>query len=328
MESRGARPAPRRFARCWEGHEFRRYNWPSWGGLRSFPQQRWNGERFDGKRLLLWPEQGIGDQLQFARFIPRVKALGGTVVLGCSSGLVSLFKANCPDADEVVVIGESFSQVDLQLPLMSVPHVLRLRDRLDASVVPYFQAHGKAATELHRALPDVTLAQGRALRVGIAWAGQPKHLNDRNRSLMLETLRPLLTCGLEWFSLRRDAAKSSLRVQCAFQRNVNACHHAAWSAVADFNDTAHAVSRLDVVISVVRPSRIWGRDGRAGMAAYSFVPDWRWQVTRDDSPWYPSARLFRQPNPGDWSTVVAQVANVLAEVGRVSTHSLSTTRAA
>ncbi|MBC8089328.1 MAG: tetratricopeptide repeat protein, partial [Phycisphaerae bacterium] len=86
------------FARGWEGHEFRTVQLAKLGGLRSFPQQRWNGERFDGKRLLLWPEQGMGDQLQFARFIPRVKALGGTVVLGCNSGLVSLFKANFPDA--------------------------------------------------------------------------------------------------------------------------------------------------------------------------------------------------------------------------------------
>lgn len=320
------------FARGWEGHEFRTVQLAKLGGLRTFPEQRWNGERFDGKRLLLWPEQGMGDQLQFARFIPRVKALGGTVVLGCNSGLVSLFKANCPDADEVVVVGEPFEPVDLQLPLMSVPHVLRLRDALESSRVPYMHPHSDATVELQSALPALTAGAARALRVGIAWAGQPKHLNDHNRSLTLETLRPLLNVpGVEWFSLQKgDAAEAQLE-----PFNTASQHQGRPSVVplgplfTNFNDTAHAVSRLDVVISVdTSVAHLAGAMGVPVWLLIPFVPDWRWQVQRPDSPWYPSARLFRQTHAGDWSAVMARVGSVLDELSRVSARSLAVTRAA
>ncbi len=320
------------FARGWAGHEFRTVQLAKLGGLRSFPQQRWNGERFDGKRLLLWPEQGMGDQLQFARFLPRVKALGGTVVLGCNRGLVSLFKANFPDADEVVVVGELFPQVDLQLPLMSVPHALRLRETLDANAVPYIRPHGNASSTLEHALPKLTAGHPRALRVGIAWAGQPKHLNDRNRSLTLETLRPLLNVpGVQWFSLQKgDVAEAQLEPFNALSAQQ------ALPAIAplgpqflDFNDTAHAVSRLDVVISVdTSVAHMAGAMGVPVWLLIPFVPDWRWQVTRADSPWYPSARLFRQTQPSEWGPVVERVANVLEELGRVSARSLAGSRAA
>lgn len=309
------------FARGWAGHEFRTVQLAKLGSLRTFPQPRWNGERFDGKRLLLWPEQGLGDQLQFARFIPQVKALGGTVVLGCSAPLHALLKGSCPDADEVVVIGESFLQVDLQLPIMSVPHVLQLNDRLDAERVPYIHAPADARERLNDVLPIVTREQRglqhRKLRVGLAWAGQPKHQNDRNRSLKLEVLRPLLdVAGIEWFSLQKgDGAEEQLAPFNESSSSAGAPQVVALGPLfSNFNDTAHAVSRLDLVISVdTSVAHLAGAMDIPLWLLIPFVPDWRWQLERCDSPWYPSAKLFRQPEPGNWTAVVASMARTLAD---------------
>lgn len=311
------------FARGWAGHEFRTVQLAKMGSVRSYPEPRWNGERFDGKRLLLWPEQGLGDQLQFARFIPRVKALGGTVVLVCSAALVPLLRASCPQADEIVALGEPFAPVDLQLPIMSVPHVLKLSASLDVHTVPYIHARGDVRTRLSDVLPSLPMSGGRKLRVGLAWAGQPKHTNDRNRSLKLEALRPLLSIpGIEWFSLQKgDGAEAQLEPFNDLSATESQPTVTPLGPLfSNFEDTAHAVARLDVVITVdTSVAHLAGAMGVPVWLLIPFVPDWRWQINRADSPWYPSARLFRQQKAGDWSTVIHSVALGLDEACRRST---------
>jgi Flp pilus assembly protein TadD len=303
------------FERGWAGHEFRTVQLAKMGTVRSYPEPRWNGERFDGKRLLLWPEQGLGDQIQFARFIPRVKALGGTVAVVCSAPLVELFRANCPDADEVVALGEAFAPVDLQLPIMSVPHVLKLGAALDAECVPYVRATGEMSPALEAALPAQPATSARKLRVGIAWAGQPKHQNDHNRSLKLEALRPLLNLpGIEWYSVQKgDGAEAQLEPFNA--QSVSQAQPVVTPLgplFSNFADTAHAVSRLDVVITVdTSVAHLAGSMNVPVWMLIPFVPDWRWQVNRTDSPWYPSATLFRQQKAGDWASVVARMSQAL-----------------
>ena len=307
------------FARGWAGHEFRTVQLAKQGGLRTFPQQRWTGERFDGKRLLLWPEQGLGDQLQFVRFLPRVKALGGTVVLACSAPLLPLFRANCPDADEIVVIGESFAQVDLQLPLMSIPYVLQLKSNIDSDRVPYLRPAGDIRERLDHALPLEQPNSCTPLRVGIAWAGQPKHVNDRNRSLTLDALRPLLSVpDVEWYSLQKgDAPEAQLEPFNLASHDLKQPSVTALGPVfSNFNDTAHAVERLDLVISVdTSVAHLAGAMNVPVWLLIPFVPDWRWQVKRTDSPWYPSAQLFRQSTAGDWAGVMK---NMVAALERQS----------
>lgn len=306
------------FARGWSGHEFRTVQLAKMGAVRSYPEPRWNGERFDGKRLLLWPEQGLGDQLQFARFIPRVKALGGTVVLVCSAPLLPLLRANCQGADEIVALGEQFEPVDLQLPIMSVPHVLNLGASLDPQRVPYIHAHGDIRARLNEVLPELSHRSPRNLRVGLAWAGQPKHQNDRNRSLKLETLRPLLDVpGIDWYSLQKgEGAEAQLE-----PFNEQSAVFGQPSVVAlgplfsNFDDTAHAVARLDVVITVdTSVAHLAGAMGIPVWMLIPFVPDWRWQVNRTDSPWYPTARLFRQDSAGNWESVMQRVSAALSEI--------------
>lgn len=294
------------FANGWEGHEYRTVQLGRIGGLRSFPEPRWTGEQFDGKRLLVWPEQGLGDQLQFIRFLPRVKALGGTVVLACAAPLVTLLEGCVSDADEIVVVDASYDRCDLQLPLMSLPHVLGLGDELDTARVPYVAPSGEMPSKV--AALTVTAPDDSRPLVGIVWAGQPKHQNDHNRSIALETLYPLLARhDVRWIALQKgeraeaqlDAVNARL-MQEGFDPVVSAS-----DALHDFNDTGHLMSRLDLLVTVdTGVAHLAGAMGVPAFILLPFVPDWRWQVGRADSPWYPQTRLFRQTVARQWADVI------------------------
>ena len=283
------------------------------GGLRTFPEQRWTGESFVGKRLLVWPEQGLGDQLQFVRFIPRVKALGGTVVLMCAAPLRDMFRALVPDADEVVVTDTPYDTCDLQVPLMSLPFVLGLGEELDASRVPYLTTVGDVSAQIASAVP----VDGDTLRVGIVWAGQPKHQNDRNRSIPLSTIAQLFDLdNVNWFSVQKGEAAEAQLDDVNEARIAHGAHEITTlgSLFTTFLDTAHALARLDLVITVdTAVAHLAGAMGIPCWVLLPFNPDWRWQLTRSDTPWYPTVRLFRQTTRGDWSSVVVAVANAVQE---------------
>lgn len=304
------------FVNGWAGHEYRHVQVARMGGLRVFPEPRWDGARFDGKRLLVWPEQGLGDQLQFVRFLPRVKALGGTVVLACAAPLESLFRACVPSADEIVVIDQPYGACDLQIPLMSLPFVLGLGHELDAARIAYLNAPGAEPERITAAIPR----EDGTLNIGVVWAGQPRHQNDRNRSLALETLAPLFAIeGTRWFSLQKgDAAEAQLApTNAALAANGTAPLTALGPLFGDFIETAHAISRLDLVITVdTGVAHLAGAMGKPVWIMLPFIPDWRWQVGRDDSPWYPHTRLFRQKRARDWSDVVSSIERaILLKVG-------------
>jgi tetratricopeptide (TPR) repeat protein len=300
------------FANGWAGHEYRHVQVERMGGLRKFPEPRWDGKRFDGKRLLVWPEQGLGDQLQFVRFLPRVKALGGTVVLACAPPLKALFRECVPSADEIVVIDTPYDACDLQIELMSLPFILGLDSELDAARVPYLHESG-VSNAIGSAIP----AGADALNVGVVWAGQPKHQNDRNRSLALETLAPLFSVtGTRWFSLQKgDAAEAQLEpLNASLVAKGDTPLVPLGPLFSDFTDTARAISRLDLVITVdTGVAHLAGAMGKPVWIMLPFIPDWRWQVNRDDSPWYPNTRLFRQQRARDWGDVVGRIALALAE---------------
>ena len=308
------------FARGWAGHEYRHAQLARMGGLRSFPEERWNGERFDGKRLLVWPEQGLGDQLQFVRFLPRVKARGGTVVLMCAAPLEKMFRELVTCADEIVVMDSDYATCDLQIQLMSIPFILGLGDRLDAECVPYLGAVGEVPSAIEDALPP----RAEGLRVGIVWAGQPKHQNDHNRSLSLDTLSSLLEApDVSWFSLQKGERPEVQLAEMNVDRLARGMRPIA-SLGPEFNDlsdTAHAISRLDLVITVdTGVAHLAGSMGTATWVLLPFVPDWRWQVNRTDSPWYPSTRLFRQNSPRNWDNVIAQVKTEVAKLAELTFH--------
>jgi len=261
---------------------------------------RWWGERFDGKTLLIYPEQGFGDAIQCSRFIPLARERGGRIVLVCERPLQRLF-AGLPGVDQLVAAGTALAHHDLQCPIMSLPAVLDVE--LGSLPPPAELRIPQAANDKAK-----QWLRGAAPRIGLVWSGSPTHRNDRNRSVVLDRLAPLLELGVTVVSLQKEIAPED-RQRLACYGN---CLHLG-DGLDDFADTAAAVSLMDVVVSV--DTSVAHLAGTLGKPVWIMLPfldtDWRWLAERDDSPWYPTARLFRQPAHGDWNSVVARICSEL-----------------
>ena len=286
---------------------WREYDWrlalPELGkGRHVFPGPQWDGVATQGKTLLLYTEQGIGDAVQFARYVPALAATGAKVVIHCAPPLHSLL-ASVAGVAQVISGNMALLRYDAHFPLMSLPRHFATTLATIPAKTPYI-----TVAPARRAAMRATLdAQPGRLRVGLAWAGNRTHTNDRNRSLHLSTLAALFDVDdIAWFSLQQgDAA-----VQVAAVRGAADMGPLAPSASLD--DTAALIAELDLIISVdTSIVHLAGALGRPCWVLLPFAPDWRWLLRRDDSPWYPSLRLFRQATLRDWATVVARVASAL-----------------
>jgi tetratricopeptide (TPR) repeat protein len=266
----------------------------------------WRGESLDGRTILLAPEQGFGDTIQFARYAPLVAARGGRVLLGAPRPLVRLL-GTLRGVDQVVGEGEAVPPHDLHCPLMSLPHALKTTLETVPAAVPYLNP---APSDVARWAARLGVGQP-GLRVGIVWAGNPSHLRDRQRSLPFAALAPLWQVpGVRWFSLQTGARTSDIIAAGA-----------PWPAggfidlaplLSDFTDTAAAMAVLDLVISVdTAAAHLAGALGRPVWMLVSRAADWRWLRHGDRSPWYPTLRLFRQDESRDWATLVRAVAEAL-----------------
>ncbi len=278
----------------WVMHEAR-WRRPGQPGPTYPDSHLWLGrEDIAGQTLLLHAEQGLGDTLQFARYARRAKALGAQVVLQVQPALKRLLQG-LDGVDAITAVGEPLPPVDRHIPLMSLPRVFGL-DGTPAAL----HADPEAVADWRGRLPQDRL------RVGLVWSGNADHGNDRNRSIPLATLTPLL---------QRDAAFVSL------QREVRATDAAALSgspvapwpeAIADFADTAALVEALDLVLAVdTSVAHLAASLGRPTWLLIPRFPDWRWGETRTDSPWYPTLRLFRQHDFGRWDEAIAEVGAAL-----------------
>ena len=270
---------------------------------RHFRAAKWDGGDVTGLTVLVHSEQGHGDTIQMVRFAPLLKAQGARVILETHAALLRLMQT--VDAlDEVYVHGDTVPRVDLHVPIMSLPRAFRLASVSDIPAeLPYVAARADA---------PVSIAPGRdgEVRVGLVWAGRATHKQDLARSCPLELFAPLAgLAGVHLFSLQvgdraADLARPSWRdavIDLAPQ-------------LVDFAVTASAIAELDLVISVdTAVAHLAGALGKPCWVLLPFAPDWRWLLARDDSPWYPSLRLFRQAKAGDWADVVARIAAALAE---------------
>jgi len=265
-------------------------------GPRRFQQPRWRGEPLGGARILLHPEQGLGDTLQFLRFVPQVQAAGGTVILDLPKRLRRLGE-QFPGIAALVNTGDPLPPFDCECPLMSLPGVLGItRDSIPAQV-PYLTIPNEALKDA------IALPWPKAgLRVGLAWAGSPTNTRDRFRSMPLSLLAPLFEIkGLHFFSLQMGPPAAQLAGVDADIVNLE-------QTTTDMADTAAQMAALDLVISVdTAVAHLAGALAKPVWVLLPFAPDWRWMLERQDSPWYPTVRLFRQPEPGDWHSVVAAV---------------------
>jgi len=270
--------------------------------LPDFPQPLWDGSTLEGQTILLFAEQGLGDVLQFIRFAPQVKERVAKTVLLCAPSLVRLLE-NSPGIDAVVAKGSALPSFDVYIPLMSLPRVLGTSLATVPARVPYLYPP-PALVEAWRE----ELRQEPSFKIGIIWQGSPDHLNDRNRSAALADFAPLARIkGVRFFSLQKGAA--------ARQGDAMAGPFSVTdlgNRLGDFADTAAVIENLDLVISVdTSVVHCAGALGVPVWVALPFSPDWRWLLDREDSPWYPTARLFRQQERGRWGPVFEGMASAL-----------------
>ena len=287
------------YAEGWPGYEWR-WRMKRYGkGKRNFRQPLWDGSPLEGRTIFLHDEQGFGDAIHFVRYASLVERRGGRVVVECRRQLVRFF-STMGAIGEVIARGDPLPAFDVYAPLMSLPHIFRTTAATIPGDVPYLAAPPEAGP----GLPDCP--EGTRLRVGIAWAGSRTNTNDRNRSCRLRQFEPLLSIpGVAFFSLQKDEAAAELAGTSV--RDLS-------GGLGDFADTAAIVGQLDLVVSVdTAVVHVAGALAKPVWVLVPFSPDWRWMRDRDDSPWYPTLRLFRQPALGDWASVFATVAG---ELGR------------
>lgn len=270
--------------------------------LRHFAEPKWQGESFWGKTLLVHWEQGFGDTLMFVRYLPRVKALGGTVLLLVQPALVELV-ATCAGADRVIPEGGSLPPFDLQISLMSLPAVFRTDLQTIPDEVPYLDVPARVPNRTR--LAEVLAPSSGCVRIGVVWAGSPAHKKDAERSLPVEALAPLGGLpGAFWHSFQLGRAE---------QPPLPGLVPLA-PLLGTFSDTAYALSAMDLVITVdTALAHLAGAMGIPALLLLPFHPDFRWMFQREDTPWYPTLRIYRQPSPGDWESVIQ---NVLGDLGR------------
>lgn len=264
-------------------------------GGRRFDSDPWRGEPLGGARILLHAEQGAGDTLQFLRYAPLVARVGGMVLLEVPPELKRLAQS-IKGVSEVVATGEVLPQFDRHCPLLSLMLAFGTELHSIPSEVPYL-APPKALVQQWRA----RLKNWRGKRVGLVWGGRPEHRRDRDRSLPLSALAPLAGVeGVHFFSLQKGPPALQAREPPA-----GMLLHDISTELADFADTAAAMAALDLVIAVdTSAAHVAGATGRPVWILLPRIPDWRWLLDREDSPWYPTARLFRQIRAGDWAPVI------------------------
>lgn len=286
-------------------------------GMRAFDAPLWLGETpLDGKTILLHAEQGLGDTLQFCRYAALVAAKGARVVLEVQSELVRLLDG-LEGVAELVASGDPLPAFDFHSPLLSLPLALRTTVETIPARTPYLFAEARASARWRARVAQATPPQ--TLKVGLVWAGGHRpHVpelrkNDARRSLSFDRFAPIVeTPGVQFFSLQKgDKAVRQLgemRAQHAASANV-----VDWTGeLNDFADTAALVENLDLVISVdTSTAHLAGAMNKPVWILNRLDTCWRWMLEREDTPWYPSARLFRQPTLGDWDSVIEAVAREL-----------------
>lgn len=301
------------FQRGWPAYEWRwRYkDIPTYKLRREYREPRWTGqEPLDGKTLLLYPEQGLGDTLQFCRYVPRLKARGATVLLEAPAMLHGVL-GTLAGVDRLLQKADRPPAFDYQSPLLSLPLAFGTRLQDIPASIPYLRSDPQKVSRWRQ-----QLGPRRKPRVGLVWSGSPKHTGDRDRSIALADFRHALPAACEFISLQKELRRNdeALLLQKQPQPQIRDVRE----SLGDFSETAALCETLDLVISVdTSVAHLAGALGKPVWILLPFVPDWRWLLGRDDSPWYPGARLYRQTRRGDWSSLLARVrADLAAWAGR------------
>jgi Flp pilus assembly protein TadD len=289
------------FESGWRGYEWRWVNAERLGigQARTFAEPRWLGrESIDGKRLLVYGEAGLGDTLQFCRYVTLCARRGATVILEAQAPLSGLL-ASLHGVAEFVSAGSALPPFDYHCPLLSLPFAFHTT--LDTVPAPagYLQADPARVAQW-----GTRLGARRRPRVGLAWSGNPRNPMDTRRSIRLQDWLPSLPAEFEYFRLQTQVADPDLVALHSSRRIVSFD-----DALLDFDNTAALCQWMDIIVTVdTSVAHLAGALGRRTWVLLSKMPDFRWLLDRDDSPWYPTIKLYRQTIAGDWSVVFDRIA--------------------
>lgn len=287
----------------WPLYEWRWKTRASKPFARHFRQPLWLGEtELRGETILIHFEQGFGDTINFSGYLPLLKARDCNVVFEVQKSLAALFD-NQKLGAEVVAQGDALPPFDIHCPLLSLPLVFGTTVETISAAIPRLHADARKC-----AAWNDKMGQGTKRRIGLVWSGNPNFRTNARRSIGLEKLLPIITGDHQWYSLQKDVPERDRK-----HLNEHACLEDLSERLLDFADTAAAISQLDLVISVdTSVAHLAGALGKPVWILLSFHADFRWLRDRDDSPWYPTARLFRQDKDGEWGDVVARLSAALS----------------
>jgi tetratricopeptide (TPR) repeat protein len=293
------------FTQGWQEYGWR---WQCKGfapGSRAFSQPRWDGRDPSNQTILVHTEQGLGDTIQFIRYANLLIQRQAKVIIGCDPALQRLLRSNFSSA--VILDWEQpLPRLDFQCPMLDLPRFFDTTLETIPAAVPYLTASAPDSKRWrHRLQSDANM------KVGLVWAGRSSHPNDRNRSMTLDLLAPLAEVkGVSFYSLQktdpaRPASNDTPRFPLIDLTN----------DLKDFADTAALIANLDLIISVdTSVAHLAGAMGKPVWTLLPFVADWRWLLDRQDTPWYPSMRLFRQPSARNWTETICRVADALSQL--------------
>jgi tetratricopeptide (TPR) repeat protein len=294
-----------RFEEGWRESEARtRYaRWVNEMYTFKFAQPRWDGAPLEGRTILVYAEQGFGDKIQFCRYLPLVTERGGKVLFYCDEELLRLFR-RLNGIERVEPFNDKIFQerFDVHIPLMSLPYLFDTRLENIPAKIPYLAADPDAVARWRERMDQ------KRLNVGLVWSGWPAHRQNYWRSIPARDLAALAEAGpVTFYALQKDASAAGIEEIAPLLdiRDISADLH-------DFDDTAAVISNLDLVISVdTAVAHLAGALGRPTWTLLHCPPDWRWLTDRDDSPWYPTMRLFRREPAEEWPAVLKRVVSAL-----------------
>jgi FKBP-type peptidyl-prolyl cis-trans isomerase 2 len=290
------------FNEGWKGYQWR-WKLKDVVVKRNFSQPLWDGSDIKGRNILLHAEQGFGDTIQFIRYVPLVAQRGAKVILECQKELISLLKS-VEGIHQVISYGESLPDFDTYCPLLNLPSIFNTTLENIPSEIPYITADASLVKKWHEKVNHDTSKR----KIGVAWAGEKIYKNDSFRSCSLEMFSALdLSDEITWYSLKKGSPATQAEYSPKGMKLIDYTVE-----MYDFSDTAALMYNLDLIITVdTAVAHLAGALGKPVWTLLPFVPDWRWMLNREDSPWYPTMRLFRQPAIGEWKPVLEKVADAL-----------------
>jgi tetratricopeptide (TPR) repeat protein len=296
------------FANGWPKYEWRWKSETNESPIRNFAQSLWLGtEPMEGKTILFHSEQGLGDSIQFCRYVPLAAKHAAHVILEVEQSLVELMR-KLSGVGAVVAKGDPLPDFQAQCPLASLPLAFGTRLETIPADVPYL-----TAPKAHLEKWQRKLGRSSTARVAVNWAGNPNFANDDDRSIGLSSMSPLFTfLDAQFFCIQKNPSAKDKELLKTFSHVTDLS-----TEIETFSDTAAIISLMDVVVSSdTSIVHLAGALGAPVWTLLSYVPDWRWLLGRQDSPWYPTMRLFRQPEPGDWRSVITSVRDALGSIDR------------